>query len=125
MSWIQAARDTITQGGGSFVPASGSPARLRARFVVGGRVATVKVPRDVAPSTLASVLAGFAGDAGSEVVGTWVDGSTVYVDACDTFQSRTTALKVARRRGELAIWDSVLGCALETGVRHAAEDQVL
>jgi hypothetical protein len=48
----------------------------------------------------------------AEYFGVWTDteGGTIYVDAVDWTPSRGNALAMARKRGELAVWD-IARCA--------------
>lgn len=47
----------------------------------------------------------YAATEGLGLMGTWVDQGVVYAEASEWYTSRTTAIAVAKDRGELAIWD--------------------
>lgn len=84
-------------------------------YYVGGLVPSVTLHRD---SNAADYLLAAIGlqnvvpmDAESVYLGTWIDTDTdtVYFDVSEHFTDRTEAMRVARLRGELAIWDIANG----------------
>lgn len=95
---IAAAR---TDGG-----ATVSVSRATGRYICGG-VRTVVAGRHAAPE---SVAAGLVTRRHVDTIGSWLDSETgrVYLDAGTRHATRAVALRVARVRGELAIWDEQL-----------------
>ena len=83
------------------------------RYIVGG-LATRTIPHDApnyAALCLESVL-DLALDASSfmaETLGVWHEGGNAHFDLGDSYTIQYVALKVARGRGELAIWDRFAG----------------
>ena len=83
------------------------------RYIVGG-LATRTIPHDVpnyAALCLESVLdlALGASDLTAETLGVWHEGGIAHFDLGDSYTIEYVALKVARGRGELAIWDRFAG----------------
>lgn len=117
MMFLNAVRETLTNGGGSF-NAAGKPVKPARRFVVGGKVASVRVPAALPAEILAGEIRDFARGAPGEIIGTWNHEGEIHIDACDTWASLPVALNVATRRGELAIYDSETGRVIETGVKR-------
>ena len=45
----------------------------------------------------------------SVLIGTWVDGPRIFVDAVESYSDRDEAVRVGRERGQLAIYDQSAG----------------
>ena len=83
------------------------------RYIVGG-LATRTIPHDVpnySALCLESVLdlALDASGLAAETLGVWHEGGNAHFDLGDSYTIQYVALKVARGRGELAIWDRFAG----------------
>lgn len=83
------------------------------RYIVGG-IATVVIPSDAAgfpELVLRSALDLLGSDDArkAETVGVWNHDGNTYLDLGDTYYLIEVALTIARKRGELAIWDRVTG----------------
>ena len=75
------------------------------RYVVGGlRTVTAKTGDAL---NQAETIAERLGESGAaQTLGSWANDGTIYFDLGDTWDDRADAMRAARRRGELAIWDS-------------------
>lgn len=86
-------------------------AEYAGRYIVGG-IATAVVPSDAVgfpELVLRSALDLLDSEDArkSETVGVWSHEGNTYLDLGDTYYMLDSALTVARKRGELAIWDRV------------------
>lgn len=132
--YTQAACLTLRDGGDTFTR-DGVPVETHTLrgYTVGGIVPTAIIGRAgclpvEGMAFLASCLAAFvAGHAAtfnadpSLFLGTWVSDDNVYIDVVEFIGNEAEALRTARERGELAVWDCKAGCAIpvqEEGVRH-------
>ena len=90
-----------THNGGHTIPL----ADVLGRYVVGGlRTVTAEIGDAL---DQAETIAERLGESGAaQTLGSWENDGTIYYDLGDTWDSRADAMRVARRRGELAIWDS-------------------
>ena len=88
--------------GGYTIPLGG---RSLGRFVVGGlRTVTAKIGDAL---NQAEAIAERLGESGAaQTLGSWAHDGAVYFDLGDTWDSEDDAMRVARERGESAIWDS-------------------
>lgn len=75
------------------------------RFVVGGlKTVTAKIGDAL---NQAEVIAERLGESGAaQTLGSWEHDGTIYYDLGDTWDNEADAMRAARERGELAIWDS-------------------
>lgn len=75
------------------------------RYVVGGlQTVTAKIGDAL---NQAEAIAERLGESGAaQTLGSWEHDGTIYYDLGDTWNSRDDAMRAARRRGELAIWDA-------------------
>lgn len=72
-------------------------------FYVGGETPTVTIPEsEFSENTLTSAVTDVAA---TGYVGTWTHEGMVYVDAVTYVKDSAEALKLARTRGELAVYD--------------------
>lgn len=92
-------------GGGTFDLVVGAPATRTSGYYVGGadNVEAITFPVGGPADWEAAVSKVVA--ARSAYVGVWEDGGVYYVDATERVEDRRLALKLARERGELAVWD--------------------
>ena len=75
------------------------------RYVVGGlKTVTTKAADALGQAETIAERLGESGAA--QTLGSWEHDGTVYFDLGDTWDSRADAMRAARRRGELAIWDT-------------------
>ena len=83
------------------------------RFVVGGlKTVTAKIGDAL---TQAETIAERLGESGAaQTLGSWANDGTIYFDLGDTWDNEADAMRVARERGELAIWDSWANCEVAT-----------
>ena len=90
-----------TYNGGYTIPL----ADALGRYVVGGlKTVTAKIGDAL---NQAEAIAERLGESGAaQTLGSWAHDGTVYYDLGDTWDSEADAMRVARDRGELAIWDS-------------------
>lgn len=90
-----------TYNGGCTIPL----ADVLGRYVVGGlKTVTAEIGDAL---NQAETIAERLGESGAaQTLGSWENDGTVYFDLGDTWDNEADALRVARRRGELAIWDS-------------------
>lgn len=90
-----------TYNGGYTIPLSD----MLGRYVVGGlKTVTARVADAL---NQAESIAERLGESGAaQTLGSWESDGTIYYDLGDTWDSEADAMRVARRRGELAIWDS-------------------
>ena len=90
-----------TYNGGYTIPL----ADVLGRYVVGGlKTVTAKIGDAL---NQAEAIAERLGESGAaQTLGSWAHDGTVYYDLGDTWDSEADAMRVARERGELAIWDS-------------------
>lgn len=102
--------DGALLNGGATIPAPDSG------YMVGG-VNTLAL--DVATAEVDAIAAWIAETTHQDVthVGSWLDGSTLYLDGCENIESRSQAVALAGARGELAIWDVSRGAEITTTVR--------
>lgn len=75
------------------------------RFVVGG-LNTVTAKISDAPNQAESIAERLGESGAAQTLGSWENAGTIYYDLGDTWDSMADAMRVARERGELAIWDS-------------------
>ena len=75
------------------------------RYVVGGlKTVTAKIGDAL---NQAEAIAERLGESGAaQTLGSWANDGTIYYDLGDTWDNEADAMRVARQRGELAIWDS-------------------
>lgn len=90
-----------TYNGGYTIPL----ADVLGRYVVGGlKTVTAKIGDAL---NQAEAIAERLGESGAaQTLGSWENDGTIYYDLGDTWDSETDAMRVAKERGELAIWDS-------------------
>lgn len=90
-----------TYNGGYTIPL----ADVLGRFVVGGlKTVTAKIGDAL---NQAEAIAESLGESGAaQTLGSWANDGTIYFDLGDTWDDEADAVRVARERGELAIWDS-------------------
>ena len=90
-----------TYNGGYTIPL----ADVLGRYVVGGlKTVTAKIGDAL---NQAESIAERLGESGAaQTLGSWENDGTIYFDYGDTWDSEADAMRVARERGELAIWDS-------------------
>lgn len=71
-------------------------------FIVGGLTPTkiVNPVQDEVIFALCELIL-----AGNDIVGTWLNDGKIHVDAVEWIEDRGKALEVAKKRGEIAIWD--------------------
>lgn len=83
------------------------------RYVVGGlKTVTAKVGDAL---NQAEAIAERLGESGAaQTLGSWANDGTIYYDLGDTWDNQADAMRVARERGELAIWDSWANCEIVT-----------
>jgi hypothetical protein len=79
-----------------------------ARFAVGDGRIGARVPADDLAGLEEACAQVLAAD-GFDAVGWWSHDGVVYVDPVTLAGSREHALRLARERGELAVWDGVEG----------------
>jgi len=101
-------KHTLCHGGGTFhVDGVPTPDTARVGYYVGvGSVAVV--PASAPSAAVAAINRGIEqARAHGALLGTWIDRDTgqLYVDISGWYPNLDTALVVARRRGELAVWD--------------------
>lgn len=99
---------TARDGGVTVSLVSGDVAAHTSGFYVGGRVkeTLVKDPSDIGDYlTAVSTITRRAGGVG--YIGAWKNDETgvVHVDASDHVEDFGTAVRIAKERGELAIWE--------------------
>lgn len=75
------------------------------RYVVGG-LKTVTTKAADALSQAESIAERLGESGAAQTLGSWEHDGTIYYDLGDTWDSRADAMRMARRRGELAIWDT-------------------
>lgn len=90
-----------TYNGGYTIPLTNT----LGRFVVGGlKTVTAKIGDAL---NQAESIAERLGESGAaQTLGSWANDGTIYYDLGDTWDSEADAMRVAKERGELAIWDS-------------------
>lgn len=90
-----------TYNGGYTIPL----ADVLGRYVVGGlKTVTAKMGDAL---NQAEAIAERLGESGAaQTLGSWENDGTIYYDLGDTWDNVSDAMRVARERGELAIWDS-------------------
>lgn len=98
-----------TYNGGYTIPL----ADVLGRYVVGGlKTVTAKIGDAL---NQAEAIAERLGESGAaQTLGSWENDGTIYYDLGDTWDSEADAMRVARERGELAIWDSWAHCEVAT-----------
>jgi len=109
------ARQTITNGGGTFRRETGAPVTLTTGYTVGVGVAAQTTLATLALGHIAGLLAKewpTTAPANAQYVGTWIDGTTLYVDHVTVISDLGIALSLAARHNELAIWDNANGCSI-------------
>lgn len=98
---IRLLTNEATYNGGYTIPL----ADVLGRYVVGGlKTVTAKIGDAL---NQAETIAERLGESGAaQTLGSWENDGTIYYDLGDTWDSMADAIRVARRRGALAIWDS-------------------
>lgn len=87
-------------------------------YYVGGLVPSVTIHRNSNAAGYSLTAYGMRNTAplniGRAYLGTWIDTDTdtVYFDLSEHFTDRTEAMRVARIRGEIAIWDIANGAEI-------------
>lgn len=106
---------TERDGGVTVSLATGKMNPHDAGYYVGGLVPSVTLHKDSNAVAYALTADSFRNripvNLDGAYLGTWIDTDTdtVYFDASEHFTNRTEAMRVARLRGELAIWDIANG----------------
>ena len=90
-----------TYNGGYTIPL----ADVLGRYVVGG-LKTVTARMADALNQAESIAERLGESGAAQTLGSWANDGTIYYDLGDTWDSEADAMRVARERGELAIWDS-------------------
>lgn len=98
---IRLLTNEATHNGGYTIPL----ADVLGRYVVGGlKTVTAKIGDAL---NQAESIAERLGESGAaQTLGSWANNGTIYYDLGDTWNSMADAMRVAKERGELAIWDS-------------------
>lgn len=106
---IRLLTNEATYNGGYTIPL----ADVLGRYVVGGlKTVTAKVGDAL---NQAEAIAERLGESGAaQTLGSWANDGTIYYDLGDTWDNQADAMRVARERGELAIWDSWANCEIVT-----------
>ena len=100
---------TVDQGGGTFYPNS-DPFTAPSGYAVG--IGGISLdPATTGPFRLRHAFRKVHHDFGGSLVGTWLDGDKLYVDAVAWFPAgeRVTAIAAARIYNQLAIYDFAAG----------------
>lgn len=111
------ARDTLTNGGGTFRRETGAPVALTTGYTVGvGNVLQVGIGWEPTTQAVAERLAYFwpmTAPANAQYVGTWTDNGILYIDHVTVISDLSIALSLARRNGERAVWDNANGASID------------
>jgi hypothetical protein len=118
MTFLTAAQETLSNGGGTFT-AEGRTVYKDSGYFIGGLVPSLVLPLDgLTAQSLALALASFvARHSGTfseygVLLGTWIDGNKVYIDATEYRTGYESVLPLVRQRKQLAIWDIVRNMAI-------------
>lgn len=95
-------RDTLINGGGTFLNGRNISEELSGVFVVGGRV-----PSSVIDFTDTGAVADSVSELmnNHSVIGTWFHEGKIHLDVVDIIHDREEAIELGKERGEIAIWD--------------------
>lgn len=95
--------DMIATGTDGTVDVTGRSLPTDGYYVAAASPFNVSGPRDTLSPSLVRLFVGMA----EQYVGVWTDTNThtVYLDHVEHHHDKTQALKIARARGEIAIWD--------------------
>ena len=109
---------SFLNGGATVAYNAGKPSEVDGPgFVVGGGLPGIKLsalaPLDAMIFATARYIQQLPIDR-QDYIGGWVDEEILYIDVVDFYQDRHEALKVARKRGELAIYDLGAGEEIRT-----------
>jgi hypothetical protein len=112
--------DTLANGGGSYLPATGQRANIRTGYMVSmkGRELQLDTPatddqRTIARWVLASRVEEMVRDwRQGAYLGTWIDQGRLYIDHSVWVEDRAAALQMGRNNDQLAIWDCAAGASI-------------
>lgn len=103
---------TLENEGGSFRAIDGEPLSFTRGYAVADASASVVLDLSETYSTdvVASIMAFVSAhkeqlNSSSKFLGTWVDGSDLYIEVSELFFSRGEAMRVAQARRQAAIYD--------------------
>ena len=102
----QVLTETLANGGGTYDAATLEPI-VNGPWAVGGRMTgqtiALRDDPDLLPWVTFGAIVGLR-SRGAVTIGTWVDEDVLYVDAVDLIVDTNEAIRLAARRGELAIY---------------------
>jgi hypothetical protein len=108
-AWARVANEARNNHGGTY-DSGACPVLRRSGYWVGGKRPGVTLSRSVTLLHLSEALRDFAaGLSEGEYAGLWFDGGLVYLDVAEWWADFETAARVARERGELAVYACAAG----------------